>query len=115
MTLNAWSGFDCAWERRAPGTNTAGLMSELPSSAVAGNDAPKVRMIPARTALMSVAPARRPPLPQSALPRESPPRVPVPQRALPLSSPRLFGVATVDLSLHRALGTGRSPQQTGGT
>src|SRR5436190_14585379 len=61
--------------------NVPELVLPVPLSALA----PKLRTTAANAAPRSVTPARRPPLPQRALPRESPPRVPLPQRALALS------------------------------
>src|ERR1700719_675530 len=82
ITLNEPFGSACAWERRAAEMNVLDG-DELPLLALAGSEVPKLRITAASAALRSVAPARRPPLPQRALPRESPPRV-LPQRALAL-------------------------------
>src|SRR4051794_39968151 len=93
ITANESSACPCARERRAAGANVPDETVPVPLLAFAGSEAQKLRTTAARAALINVAPARRPPLPQRALPRESPPREPLPQRALPRSpcrSPCLF-------------------------
>src|SRR5262249_23539329 len=107
ITAKESSACPLAWERRAAGTNVPEDVFPEPLSALAGIEAPKLRTPAASPALISVAPARRPPLPQSALPRESPPRVPLPQRALPRPPCRSAFVFT---SLPLPPRLGRGPQ-----
>src|SRR5437764_15486413 len=83
--------------------NVPELVLPVPLSALA----PKLRTTAANAAPRSVTPARRPPLPQRALPRESPPRVPLPHRALPRSPCRSLFLFTFS-PFFRALDAGRS-------